>query len=361
MPETADNNKREQKKNHNGKAWCIRMNITADNLLTTVMNNDYSYPYTRTKTVSKIDSEVRELRDETKQFKKAVKRLTDCNDNTITKEMMEKRLEKFTEEYNTLLKDASKISDSTYKKNLDKLKNLVEENKYKLKKVGFSYSSDDEKYVFDAEKFQKATKAEIASVMSGDGSFMKEAGKLTQKMYRAASSKVNVSQRVTQTEKMSLTQEQVLAGYAAANTITVMSNLKTSISNGIIDSTFSDEINANLATYAAQCNAFLLCNSDGEEAECINQFLALNDDNIDKLNDIGFNIVLNSSNAVEMQYTEKDWTSADETSLNALKSLFGIATDGSENFGMQAEKICKNIFSAAMKLGTSGVIVDEYV
>lgn len=334
------------------------MNISADSLLTMVSNNQYSYRYTKRNTVYKIDSKARETCDEAADLRKSIKKLTKYDRYSSTKEMVQKQLEKFTSEYNALQKKEGKIEDKNFQKSFDSLKALVEDNKYKLKKIGFQYDESDKVYRFDEETFQKASAKELENVFSKDNSFMVSADKLVKKLQRIADDKSHVIQHQKKKEVIQLDQTQVLAGYASANTVTILSNLQSLVNMHDWSAEQSGLINQNLDAFATQFNALLMTDANSQESGLVEDYIKLCGEHEEALQEIGIHAATDENGRGILQYTERDWGAASEAEKESLKKLFSGSAD---SYGVKAEELNKKIFSSAMRLETSGFVVDEYV
>lgn len=335
------------------------MKLSADSLLEMVSkNNAYSYQYSKKRTVYKVNSEAREISDEAASLRKSIRKLSRFDSNS-TKKTVQKQLEKFTDEYNAILKNEDKIDDKTYKKSFEKLKSLVEDNKFKLKKIGFAYDEKSKKYKLDTDKFGKATDGELASVFSKEDSFMVQAEKLVKKIYKAADSKINTTQQQTHIGTVNLGSQQVLAGYAAANCVTITSNLKLLSQRDVIDDDVSMYMNEYLKAYADVLTSFTKCDAGADEAEQVQEFFDLYNNYSGELGQIGFGMGADEyTGDPKVIYTSQDWTTAGQDQINKLRELFGGAED---SYGVKAEALSKKIFAKAMKLETSGIVVDEYV
>ena len=335
------------------------MKLSADSLLEMVSkNNAYSYQYSKKRTVYKVNSEAREISDEAASLRKSIRKLSRFDSNS-TKKTVQKQLEKFTDEYNAILKNEDKIDDKTYQKSFEKLKSLVEDNKFKLKKIGFAYDEKSKKYKLDTDKFGKATDGELASVFSKEDSFMVQAEKLVKRIYNAADSKINTTQQQTHIGTVNLGSQQVLAGYAAANCVTITSNLKLLSQRDVIDDDVSMYVNEYLKAYADVLTSFTKCDAGSDEAEQVQEFFDLYNNYSGELGQIGFGMGADEyTGDPKVIYTSQDWTAAGQEQINKLKELFGGAED---SYGVKAEALSKKIFAKAMKLETSGIVVDEYV
>lgn len=339
------------------------MSLSAISLIElTMRNGDNSYQYSKSKDVYKVNAQARVVSDEAASLRKTIRKLSQYDSFSSTKKTVQKQMEKFTDEYNAMLKNEGKVDDKNYRKSFKQLKELVDNHKYKLKKIGFAYDEDSKRYKLDLEKFDEASNKELEKLFANDDSFMVKAEKLVKKLHKTANAKIDTTQRQTHIGTIQLGKQQFLAATAAMNSVTVLSNLRKLSQSGTMDEERSELTNIYLDAFAEQLTAFTKCSADSDETESVEALLNLFNEHQSEFKELGFKLTTDDyDGSAKLIYHEQDWTGDTEEAQQRRQifdTLFGGASD---SFGVKAEALSKKIFRKAMQLDKSGIVVDEYV
>lgn len=180
----------------------MAIQYTATDFLNKLSQSNYSYTNAYKKKVCESNKDVETLQVDVAGLKKTMKdigkskglsfnsgldKLTIYYKKNVveskglnSKTRLEKHFSNLAKTYNSMNKDAEKISDSEIEKQMDKLEELFEKNEKDLKKIGLK--KKDGKYVFDSEVFKKADGKVINRLLEGKDSFVNQADKIMRKI-----------------------------------------------------------------------------------------------------------------------------------------------------------------------------------
>lgn len=174
----------------------MAIQYTATDFLNKLFQNNYSYTNSYRKKVCEPNKDVETLQMDAAGLKKTVKDIGKFKglvsntglDNikvyykkTVVesegpKTRLEKLFKNLAKTYNSMNKDAEKISDPELKEQMDKLGKLFDKNEKDLKKIGLK--KQDGKYVFNSEVFADADGKVLNRLLEGKDSFVKQADKI---------------------------------------------------------------------------------------------------------------------------------------------------------------------------------------
>lgn len=332
----------------------MAIQYTATDFLNKLSANNYSYTNLYKKKVRESNTDVETLQEDIIKIKKTVKNLGKYSEGVTPKTKLEKQLKSLVETYNSMDKDAGKISNDELAKQMDKFEKLFSENEKNLKKIGLKKS--DGKLEFDSEAFEDAEDKYINKLFTGKDSFVKQADKLIRKIEECAdNSQYSLVERSFgstmryDTEEMQLAHSFVLA----KETTRILGICGGLMEMGALTEEYEEELKMDLGIFSD----YVYNNANYYENENYDKLQALCEDKKEELSKIGLTFNENLDGKNEMMYD--DTVDIDSAEFQeAYISLFG----NNSEFVNNITDCCSSGFDSVLNTEKIGVsIVDEYV
>jgi hypothetical protein len=328
------------------------MTIDAYDLVNKVQNNDNRYTRYYTKLLRVADDDVGEFQEKFEDFRKIVRRLNNYSSNDTTDDKLKDYLSDFADTYNSMKEKREDITDSSLKKQLDKLDTLIDDNEKSLKKLGLK-KNDDGELEFDEDTFDDdADQKTINKLFTGTDSFIDQARKLMRKIDYSAndahivSTVQNLSDTVTYSEEDLLKAKQYILMYQSNSTLNWLYN--NSKDNYISNSSVAASIDEVLT--------ILISNLDVSNKN--DSYERLFDGNVvDNLKNIG---ITYNSNDKSVKYDDIPSTIQEDTYNYSYDKLFN---NNEDSFYSKLSKYCLDEYGTVMKLDDIKVsaIINESV
>lgn len=331
----------------------MAIQYTATDFLDKLSANNFSYTNSYKKKVCKANTDVETLQEDIVKLKKTVKSLGKYSKGVTSKTRLEELFQSLVKTYNSMDKDAEKISDDELVRQVDKFEKLFSENEKNLKKIGLKKS--DGKLEFDRDVFADAEDKVINKIFEGKDSFVKQANKLVRKIEECAdaSQYSMVERRISSitrynTDDMQLAQAFVLA----KETTRILSICGELMEMGAPAEEYEEELLMDLDIFAE----YVYNNANNNEIESYDKLQAICDDKKEELSKIGLTFYENSVGDNEMAY-DNAVTISNAEFQNAYISLFGTNSEFVNNI----MDCCSDGFNDVLKPDRLGVsIVDQY-
>jgi len=333
----------------------MAIQYTAVNFLSRLSENNYSYTNTYKKKVRESNADVETLQDDIAELKKTVKDLGRYTKGVTSQNRLEKKLKKFVKTYNSMDKNAEKVSNDELEKQFEKLEKLFSENEKDLKKIGLKRS--DKKLEFDSDVFKDADNKIINKLFEGRNCFIKQADKLMRKIEECAdnSQYSMVERNLTKTTRYDENEMSLACFFIDAKENMELLGLY----SGLIEAGgFSEEYKENCEKELKYFTDLACNNAVNYEDENYNNMKALCEDKKEELAKIGitFEDGISGENTMKYDETLADLNQPDVQS--AYVSLFGKDSEFIKNL----MECCNKGFNAIIKPEKLGVsIVDVCV
>jgi hypothetical protein len=309
------------------------------NRITSNNNNYYTSSYK--KNVREEDDAVEKMQEKLESLKKAVRNLHNYSSSDTTNDKLKNYLTELADTYNSMVDKKDSLTNSTLKKQLDKLDTLIDDNAKNLKKLGLKKT--DGKLEFDEDAFDdNADQKTINKLFTGTDSFIDKTFKLMRKIDKSASDAQFVTTEKHFYEGVTYSNEDITQAKAYLELLRYGS-----LANKLNDYVQKDEINTtnsiDLYGVLEALRDGLNETDDGKKVgEMYNKYEA-------SLSRVGFSYD-NSLNANKLAYTRNTISDiAYPEYKTAFNNLFGV-DNSSDGFLSWLDSYCKDGYDKAIKL-----------